>query len=305
MNNISFAPVILFGFNRVDLFESLLTSLVECEGCSKTDVYIFIDGPRTEGERLEQLKFTPLINMYSSCFSQLSILFSSENQGLRRSLIGGVSSVLENYDSVIVLEDDLIVSNNFLSYMNKCLNFYKNNNEIASISGYTNEISKSNVVDNYFHLRPCSWGWATWKNRWEVIDWDYKPTSFKEWCLLWLKCKPVGDDIFRMFRHLHSGKNNSWAITWTINNIINKKMTSYPHLSKVSNIGFGVDATHCVSDNPFVTNFKYSSENNFNLLKEAKTQGWIVIKFNLYFSNLYKALFKLGFRLKNSNKGQK
>lgn len=305
MNNAYLAPVVMFGFNRPDLFESLLKSLVECNECPQTDLFIFIDGPRTEEEKNIQKKFTPIINQFTEKFLSVNIIKSTENNGLRNSLINGVTNVLTKYNSVIILEDDLIVSNNFLSYMNKSLNYYYNNQTVASVSGYTNYISNNDIVDNYFHIRPCSWGWATWKNRWDVIDWDYKPASFIEWFALWFKCKPASDDIFRMFRDLHTKKNNSWAISWTIDNIRTKKLTSYPYVSKVKNVGFGDEATHCKSDNPFITNFEPSSKTSFNLLASVKVKFNIVLKFNLYFSNLYKILFKLGFRLKSNSKGQK
>lgn len=296
------APVIVFTFNRADNLESLLYSLSLCEYANKTKVYVFVDGPRNESDRKQQLLFNCIFAKTQKSFLELNVSKRDVNIGLRKSLIAGVTDVLSNYESVIVLEDDLVLSPNFLVYMNESLCFYKEKQDVASISGYTNQISKHNIKDNYFHLRPCSWGWATWKNRWEGVDWEYRPTTVKEWVALWLKCKPVGDDIFRMYKNLQTGKINSWAISWTIHNIINKKLTSYPYISKVTNEGFGEMATHCVSDNPFVTNFRNTNENNFYFSSELKTNIKEVFKFNLYFSNLYKLIFKLGFRLRTKGK---
>jgi len=292
------APVVVFSFNRADNLESLLYSLSLCEYANETIVYLYIDGARNEEDKENQLLFDNIIAEVQCSFLELIVTKKDINVGLRKSLIQGITNVLSEYDNVIVLEDDLTLSPNFLCYMNDSLEFYKNNEEVASISGYTNYISTRHNKDNYFHLRPCSWGWATWKNRWEVVDWDYKPVSLKEWFFLWLKCKPVGDDIFRMFRNLHSEKINSWAISWTIHNIRNKRFTSYPYVSKVSNDGFGDMATHCISDNPFITNFKKSNKKSFYLLKKIRVNKKEVFKFNLYFSNWYKLIFKLGFRLK-------
>jgi hypothetical protein len=296
------APVVIFTFNRPDNLKSLLVSLSLCKHASETKVYLHIDGPRNDKDKVSQLLFDDIITPFEKLFFALIVVKKKSNIGLRNSLIEGITDTLSNYGSAIVLEDDLILSPNFLTYMNTSLQRYKENKNVGSISGYSNSISSKFNKDNYFHLRPCSWGWATWEDRWEIVDWNYKPDSVVEWISLWLKCKPVGDDIFRMFRDLHTGKINSWAISWTIHNIVKGKYTSYPFISKVKNDGFGELATHCKSDNPFITNFVKTNEHTFQLLDDIKIDKKVIFKFNIYFSNIYKLFFKLGFRLKRDKR---
>ena len=59
------------------------------------------------------------------------------NKGLAKSIIDGVSNMLNRYSRVIVLEDDLRTTPNFLDFMNQSLDFYENNRAIQSVSGYS------------------------------------------------------------------------------------------------------------------------------------------------------------------------
>lgn len=294
------APVVIFSYNRPEHLDSILKSLSSCEFANETKVYLYIDGPRNRSDKQAQTLFDSIIDRYRFIFLEFVVYKRKKNVGLRKSLIAGITELLHKYDRIIVLEDDLELSPNFLAFMNDSLTFYENQLEVSSVSGYTNAISSVSDFDNYFHLRPCSWGWATWANRWDKVDWDYKPKNNLEWCKLWWKCKFVGDDIFRMFRQLHLKKNNSWAISWTIHNIISKKYASYPKVSKVKNIGFGELATHCKSDNPFLSNYKISTGKKFLFSSVVKASWRDIVRFNWYFSNLYKLLFKLGFRFGKS-----
>ena len=71
-------------------------------------------------------------------------------------------------------KDDLVSSPDFPKYMNDALDYYEKDDEIWSISGYTFniDIPKDYNSEVYLSCRGCSWGWATWKDRWEKVDWD-------------------------------------------------------------------------------------------------------------------------------------
>src|SRR5699024_3409085 len=101
---------------------------------------------------------------------------ASTNKGLANSVISGVTKVIDKFGKVIVIEDDLISSTDFLSYMNNALEFYEMNKSIWSISGYNIpiDIPSNYKHDVYLSYRGCSWGWATWKNRWNQTDWSVK-----------------------------------------------------------------------------------------------------------------------------------
>ncbi|NOI71458.1 glycosyltransferase [Vibrio owensii] len=287
-------PICIFGFNRADLINKLFNSLIECDGAYHYHVYVFVDGARSEKEQVACNEVARVVNRYSNYFSKFEVKRSSENRGLANSLKEGISFVLGAYDAVIVLEDDLVLSKDFLTYMNQALNFYEYDKRVGSISGFTTELIASSQYDSYFHPRPCSWGWATWKDRWESCDWDYIPSDFNQKLRLKLSAYKAGQDVYRMFQNQLKGKINSWAIIWTVNHLLKSLHVVYPYQSKVKNIGFGEDATHCKGVNPFPTNFSDSDLSNFSFDNNVTYRKEVLNQVNFYHSNKYKLLFKLG-----------
>lgn len=240
------SPVILFTYNRLEETKKTVENLKQATLFDKTDIYIYSDGAKN----LEAEETVKKVRRYLeelSKYKNIKITYSEKNKGLAKSIIEGVTKIIERYGKVIVLEDDLLVSRDFLIYMNEALYTYKDRDDIWSISGFSPnvDIPKDYKEDIYLTFRGCSWGWATWKDRWETIDWEVK--DFKEL----KKSKKLknqfnisGNDMFKMLELQMLGKINSWAIRWCYSQFKQQKYTVYPVISKVKNIGFGEDATH-------------------------------------------------------------
>jgi hypothetical protein len=163
-------------------------------------------------------------------------------------VIDGVTNIINEYGKVIVLEDDLITSKIFLRYINRALNFYEDNKDIWSISGYNLPINipKGYDHDVYLSYRAHSWGWATWKDRWNEIDWKIK--EFDQFLSNKQKQKlfnRAGNDMTRMLKKQINGQIDSWAIRWCYNQFKEDSYTIYPVKSKVKNIGMDGSGVHC------------------------------------------------------------
>jgi hypothetical protein len=174
---------------------------------------------------------------------------------------------LEEYGKIIVLEDDLITSRNFLDFMNQALDFYENKPKIYAISGYSYPI-KYNKTDNYdasFGLRSYSWGWATWHSRWKDVDWEVKDYStFKKSFTQKLNFNRGGSDLSKMLRDQMEGKINSWMIRWVFHQYKHGLYDVFPRISKVNNNGFTKTATHTTcSPLRYVTPLDVSDKRNF------------------------------------------
>ena len=148
---------------------------------------------------------------------------------------------------MIVLEDDLIPSKVFLEYMNKALDFYEKKESIWSISGYNIpiQIPKNYKFDIYLGYRGCSWGWATWKDRWNTVDW--KVSDYKEFKNNYKKRKQMnrgGPDMAQMLDSQMQGLCDSWAIRWCYEQSKQNKYTIYPVKSLVINQGLDGTGTH-------------------------------------------------------------
>jgi hypothetical protein len=180
---------------------------------------------------------------------------SETNKGLYRSVREGVTEILEQYGRVIVMEDDLQTSPAFLAYMNQALDFYEARKSVFSISGYNYPASKMQIpidypYDTYVSLRNASWGWATWKDRWEQIDWDVKVYDrVKNTPVMKEALNRMGDDEFEMLQMQQEGKLNIWSIQFTMAHYVNHAVAIYPMVSYVHNIGNDGSGENCGATN--------------------------------------------------------
>ena len=229
-------------------------------------------------------------------FKKIIIFEAKSNKGLAKSIISGVSQILENYPSVIVLEDDLITTPNFLDFINQALVFFESNSEIYSINGYSLEQKKINPDSNYLHYRSFPWGWATWKKSWDINFFDKEkiiqiinnsPNLLKEFK------SANGNDVKSMLQKTLKGQLSSWYIRWVFSNYIKGNKSLFPALSKVENIGHSSQATHysggisaykCDLDKSHLRKFDFSNT------VDISNSGNDFLKF---FSKRYKMYYRL------------
>jgi len=225
----------------------MLESLKSCSECSDSDLYVFMDAARNETDKAAVEKVRTLFDGLSG-FRHVETFPAAQNKGLARSVIEGVSQVLQNHDDVIVLEDDLIVSSDFLTFMNEALKAYKDRADIWSISGYTPNlegIDQSNGNGVFLVPRAQCWGWATWADRWETVDWevnDYNRIAKDK--RLRQRFDLGGNDLFRTLEMEHFDRIESWAVRWAYAAARQDKWTINPMLSKVKNIGLKSSESH-------------------------------------------------------------
>ena len=130
-----YAPIIIFAFNRLEPLKRLIASLLENEEAKESDLFVFVDGAR-EG-RTNEKELVENVQKYAksiSGFKSIHYEFSLRNKGLGPSIISGVTRVINQYGRVIVLEDDLVVSKNFLAFINDGLRLYECEQNVFSIS---------------------------------------------------------------------------------------------------------------------------------------------------------------------------
>lgn len=292
-----YAPIIIFAFNRPNSLQNLLKSLLKNPETVKSDLFIFIDGPRVPEQTNNILAVTKIANSIIG-FKSVNVNTSDHNLGLGPSIIKGVSQVLNIYEYAIILEDDLEVQPNFLSFMNQALSLYKDSQKVFSICGYTNKIKlpRNYEEDTYFCTRSSSWGWATWKDRWNSVDWkleawDYfssKKKAFNKW---------GGSDCFGLLNSWKIGLNNSWAIRFCFAQFLQDKVSLFPIKSLVLNNGFDGYGTNCKK----WSRFKYELMNEnitlFRFPKEIKIMKYFKKKSLKYHSIIIRIYSKFNYFL--------
>src|SRR5690606_5372017 len=160
MNSYELSPICLFTYNRLYETKQTVDSLKKNNLAKESVLYIFSDGWKNENSKISVQAVRNYLDTITG-FKEIYVIKNSINKGLAKSITDGVSKVLDLFETVIVLEDDIITSPNFLDFMNQALFFYSGDKSIQTISGYTPLVKLKE--DNFKFDRPFPWGWATWK----------------------------------------------------------------------------------------------------------------------------------------------
>ena len=267
------APIILFVYNRPEHTRLAIESLKNCKLASKSILYIFSDAPKNENNQ-EQVKSVRKQISNLNGFKEVIIEYAKQNKGLAKSVIEGVSSILEKYESAIILEDDLLLSESFLEYMNKALFEAKSIDQIFTVSGYSFpvKIPTDYKHELYLGFRSSSWGWGTWAAKWMKANWE---SNYFEDILsnrkLQKRFNRAGNDYTPMLIKQLNGKIDSWAVRWAYNQMMNNAYTLFPKKSLVKNIGLDGSGTHSkkrkryvVELNDFMPDFNSLNELELN-----------------------------------------
>ncbi|MFT7252400.1 MAG: hypothetical protein ACI9FW_002162 [Flavobacterium sp.] len=289
------APICLFTYNRLEETKQTIVALQKNFLAKDSELFVFSDGAKNlEGQKkVEELR---LYLQEIKGFKKILIVESRTNKGLANSIIEGVTKILEQFGKVIVLEDDLITTPNFLNFMNHALNYFEYDKSIYTVSGYSPWIKNLDKDTFYTHSRSFPWGWATWKEKWVEDFFDIekiKKYISEKSNLLQDFNKNIGEDASEMLLKTLDGKISSWYIRWVFNNYLLERKAIYPVLSKVENIGNSKDATHftggisayqCILDTKLETSFDF--KNTIPL----KNRDYRFLK---YFSKKHKFIYRL------------
>lgn len=274
----SLAPILLFVYKRLDTLKQVVESLKNNFLVEDSVLYLFSDAPKSEEDGSDVVQVRKFIQTITG-FKEIHIFQSCENKGLAKSIIWGVTEVMKKYDKVIVIEDDLVTSPNFLTFMNQALDFYQNNPLIISVCGYSVPIKKLNCNDVYFTLRSSSWGWGTWRNRWIEVDWNVSGyQSFSRDSRAKKQFNKMGSDMTGMLMKQMNNKLDSWAIRFCFHQFKNNLFSVHPAVSKVVNKGTGTGATHTF-DNRYSTNLDAGCSVEFNFTTDVKLDPDIIRSF--------------------------
>lgn len=295
--NLTLAPVCLFVYKRLPETIKTIEALKRNFLASDTNLIVFSDAARGSGDQDAVDAVRSFIETIDG-FRSVTLIKSEVNRGLARSIIGGVSEVLSRHGRVIVLEDDLVTSRNFLDFMNGALGFYERVGRVFAVSGYSYPLKslRSSKYDNSFSYRSYSWGWATWQDRWSLVDWDM--ANYKEF-LSDPKASVAfgrgGSDLPKMLQRQMNGEIDSWMIRWVFAQYHHGLLDVFPSRSKIQNVGFGQGATHTVcSDRRYRTILDESDRREFvydpSPAIGPKVQSELEWKHSVVRRGLYKAL---------------
>lgn len=290
------APLVLFAYNRPVHTARCLDSLAAGALARYSSLHAYVDGPRNDADRAAQEAVCKAIDERRGGFAEVVVHRRERNLGLAASVIDGVTSMLAEHESVIVLEDDLYCAPGFLEYMNAALRRYAGDDRVGSIHAYC--YPGMPPRPRYFFLKggDC-WGWATWRDRWQYFDADgrrllntlLRSHQISEFTL------GFSAPYLRMLCRQILGRNNSWAVRWHASLFLRGKLTLYPSTSFVQNTGLDGSGTHCDPTDAFqallATDLPVDDDFPEPIASTAAEQSFV-----RFFSGSRGAFGRLGFR---------
>lgn len=237
--------ICVFAYKRPNHLRACLSALIRNAEAKNLDLRLYVDAPKQEADsdaHQEVLK----VCLLPWAFASIKIIQREVNKGLYKSLVGGISDTLHDYEAVIVIEDDIEASPFLIQYLLDGLELYKNSPNVASIHGYTPPI-KQRLPETFFLRGADCWGWATWRDRWELFRHDaaVMAQEIRQQRLVNEFNLNGNYDYLGMLDARAAGLNNSWAICWHASCFLENKLTLYPGKSLVRNIGLDGSGEHC------------------------------------------------------------
>lgn len=262
-------PVIIILYNRPLHTKKLLDSIIKAKNYNNFKFYIYCDGPKNNSDKIKIFEIKKILKQYQS-FLKFDSTFRNKNIGLLKNITKSLNLILKKFDKAIILEDDLILSNNFFCFMKRSLIKFQNNKNILQISGYSYPI-KNNSSHYFLSLTSC-WGWAISSKNWnnfykflnnnKLIEKQYQIIKASK-----MKIKEFNYNnsynYYSMLRKFFKKEINSWGIIFYLYLFINKKLTVFPSSSLVKNNGFDGTGNHKSKNNLFNSEFKNIKLKNF------------------------------------------
>lgn len=247
----TYSPIALFVYNRPQHTRQTVEALQKNALAIYSDLIIFSDAPKNDMADNAVREVRNYIKSITG-FKSVSIVERLENFGLARSIIDGVTSIVNERGRIIVLEDDLITSQHFLTFMNDGLDAYQDNDKVMHISGYMFPIDTAGLPETFFLRTASCWGWATWSKAWKYFDKnaeklvdDFSKEAINRFNM---------DGAYNFWAQVEQNKNgmlNTWAIFWYTSIFQLGGLCLHPRDSMVDNIGHDATGEHCAENGYF------------------------------------------------------
>lgn len=279
------APIVLFCYNRPLHTLKVLKALKENELADQSVLYIFADGSKenTDDETIQQINELRKIIRLERWTNEVHIIEQPKNIGLADSIVSGITSIVNQYGKIIILEDDTLPSKGFLKFMNEVLELYKEDEKVMNISGYLYPINLDKYKQTTFFSRVAAgWGWATWARAWkhyeQNIDWLISQLEKRN-----LQAEFDVDNTHLFSNQLIDNKNNkihTWGIRWYASWLLNNGYNLFPKHSLIRNIGFDHSGENCTTTERFKSSVTdYLPVHKINISEDKAIRN----KLKLYF----------------------
>lgn len=242
-------PVLFIIFKRYDTASQVFECIRKAQ---PRYLYIAADAPRLNvpGE-VEECEHTRTIVNQVDWDCEVHTLFQTENQGCGWGPYKAISWFFKHVEMGIILEDDCLPHLEFFKYCEEMLIRYKDDQNIALLTGRNNfKIMPHNNASYFLSAFHFCWGWASWRRVWEKYDYTLIDKSAKDYfqhLRRYFGIWNIGTILWRM-NIFYFCRNNQprdiWDYQFCISTQFFNQYTIVPKKNLVKNIGFDERATH-------------------------------------------------------------
>ncbi|HYE53802.1 MAG TPA: glycosyltransferase [Chitinophagaceae bacterium] len=258
--------IAVFCYKRAAKLKASVEAILQNPEAASMEIIFFSDGYKNAQDKAGVLATRSYIASLNG-FKKIIVHEREKNIGSCPNFRLGIDFLTKNYERFIVIEDDLVVSSNYLKYMLDGLDYYQHHAAVFCITGYCFPVSKKGYqYDTIMHHRFCSYGWASWSDRIQQVAWDNEHVicMMKRSANFRQRLNSEGLDLFRTLKKQLAGTISAWDILMQVHVAENKMKIVYPFVSKVSNHGFDQESTNTFGVNYLKTTTDSGSKRSFN-----------------------------------------
>ncbi len=227
----------------------------------------------------------------------IDTLIRDKNYGLRNNILQIIDEFhASEFEAMILVEDDIVPSLESLSYFDAMFSSrFDLSEDIFQLSGFSPVNYKKSGL--YGFSRVSTWMWGAFRNKLpkrEEFEIKWSNFNLEDWLSEHTNKLEYMMDVLPIMEGQKSGKINSWSLDLLIWMLVNNKLTLYPSVNLVSNIGHDGTGVNCGKRNYLFrgVNKIINSNNNWEIAPYYKNSITFNSDAKNYFSNNLKAKFK-------------
>lgn len=246
------SPIVIFNYNRLDHSREVIESLRKAKHGEDSLLILVSDGAKSEKD---QVAVDQLRDYLSTVQWKAGIrtIFHKKNKGLAENITSTLNQLFQEYESLIVLEDDIVVAEDALLYFNNALETYKDDQQVYHISGFVEPIDSAGIPDYSLYPMMSCWGWASWRSRWQHLEMDayqllqeiYQNPKHLE------RFKSLGINLHKDLVLNCEGTMSTWAVLWNASVCVQEGFALVPNQTFITNIGHDESGENCETTEVF------------------------------------------------------
>ena len=232
-------PIVLFAYARREYLSRALA-------CLRTDrvplIYAFADGPKGAADAAAVAETRALLHAVDWC--EVRVTERTENFGLGRNVLDGVSEVAVRHEAFIVWEDDLVSVPGTYAWTCAVLRKFANDPRVMSVTAWTHpRVTPPDIGDSpYFDARAECWVWGTWARAWRGMMEQTAREKLVVAAATGIPPAAYGADLPLMAEA--EQRQNIWAVRWIYHHFQCGGLCVRPPWSMVEHEGFDASATN-------------------------------------------------------------